>query len=131
VVEVGYTYESSRELCGVVETVLRKLFYVPSALAASSEGLHLMEQFSAEVTKIQVGWSNWLLSIMLAIVAFFLKKVLDRIDKIHEKVWKVDRRLIVLEMNHNTCWYQLDINRREGGRRVVDASRFRSNEEED
>ena len=116
----------------MIDSFLRKFLYVPAAFAASVEGFSIAEQAAQHAESIVVGWGNLLLSFMLGLVAYFIKRTVDKVDSIGNKVdvslGALKDRMTVLEAKHEFCLYREYS--REGGRRTSDPPRSNGDKED-
>lgn len=58
-----------------------------------------------------INWSNWAVTVALGVLAFFLKRLIAKLDTNTEKLRKYGTRLAVMETKHDGCC---------GGRRGYD-----------
>lgn len=49
----------------------------------------------------EVNWSNWAIVLVVGVLAFFTKRLVDKLDTVETTVNKLDRRLIALETKHS------------------------------
>lgn len=76
-----------------IPEIAEKTLYVPTMIAASSEVLSI----SAGTVDI----INIAVAALLGVVAYFLRRLISRLDSVFDKVSSVDERLVRLEVQHD------------------------------